>query len=332
MMKAKAVVFPEPNEVEFRDVECPDPAADDLVVRLSHTWISPGTEGSYLRGERIGGDTPYREGGPWPFPLVPGYQGVGVVEWRGDEIDDIEVGETVFCALGKVNGMYVALGGHVSPAVAPRTCVWKLPSKPDALNFSSLVLTQVGYNSGSRAPLEAGQDAVVIGDGLVGQWATQTLAWRGAQVTMLGTEPERLEMAEQVIACRTINVTTTDWAAALRDASPDGLAVAVDAAGSAESTETIMGLMRRRGHIVSAGFCGTDDRVSLQSLRDSELSIDSVSGWSLERMNHTRDLIAEGALMTLPLVKHHFPVAQAAEAWDVIRDRKTHSLGVILDW
>ena len=331
-MKAKAIVFPEPNRVEFRNVECPDPQADDLVVRLKHTWISPGTEGSFLRGERISGDTPYNEGDPWPFPVVVGYQGVGVVEWCGSEINDIKVGETVFCTLGKLNGMFRAMGGNVSPIVTSRDYVWKLPSDMDALNFSGLVLAQVGYNSGSRAPLEAGESAVVIGDGLVGQWAAQTLAWRGARVTMLGTEPERLELAKSIVGCRTINVKTTDWVAEIRTAVPEGLAVAVDAAGSAESTEVIIGLMRRFGHIVSAGFCGKDDRISLQSLRDQELSLDSVSGWLDERMARTRDLIAEGVLVTLPLVTHSFPVADVEEAWGVIRDRKTHSLGIILDW
>jgi threonine dehydrogenase-like Zn-dependent dehydrogenase len=216
--------------------------------------------------------------------------------------------------------------------VAARGCVWKLPDGVDPPAFSGLVLTQVGYNAGSRAPLRKGQHAVVIGDGLVGQWAAQTLAQRGANVTMLGTEPERLALAAQLTGCRTINVTAGDWADAVRAAAPRGVAVAADCAGSAEATTTMTGLMRPRGHIVSAGFCGTDDQVSLQALRDYELSIDSVAGWSGPRMQRTIEWIARGALQTLPLVTHHFPVARAAEAWDTIRAREIHSLGVILDW
>ena len=60
-MKASAVVFPEPNKVEFREVTCPDPGPQHVVVRLTHSWISVGTEGSFLRGERITGYTPYYE-------------------------------------------------------------------------------------------------------------------------------------------------------------------------------------------------------------------------------------------------------------------------------
>jgi L-iditol 2-dehydrogenase len=90
--------------------------------------------------------------------------------------------------------------------------------------------------------------------------------------------------------------------------------------------------MRRRGHIVSAGFYGTHDLLSLQALRDGELSVDMVSGWALDRMNHTLALIAAGHLETLPLITHHFPVQQAAEAWSMISGKRESVLGVILDW
>ncbi len=53
-MKAQAVVFTAPRQVEFMEIHCPDPGPEDVVVRLTHSWISNGTEGSFLRGERIG--------------------------------------------------------------------------------------------------------------------------------------------------------------------------------------------------------------------------------------------------------------------------------------
>ena len=71
MIKARAVVFTAPNTVEYRDgsshwVKCPDPGPGDVLVRITHSWISNGTEGSFLRGERIKGDTAYRPGDAWP--------------------------------------------------------------------------------------------------------------------------------------------------------------------------------------------------------------------------------------------------------------------------
>jgi len=98
MVNAKAVVFTEPNTVAFQDVTCPDPGPGDAVVRVTRSWISNGTEGSFLRGERVQGDTAFRPGDPSPFPIVAGYQKIGVVEWVGSDINDLALGEVVFCA------------------------------------------------------------------------------------------------------------------------------------------------------------------------------------------------------------------------------------------
>ena len=336
-MMARAVVFSAPNVVEYADggsrlVHTPDPGPGDAVVRITHSWISNGTEGSFLRGERIAGDTAYRSGDPWPFPIVPGYQKVGLVEWFGSEITDLEVGELVFSAMGKVEGMFSAAGGHVSPSVSPRNQIWKLPKGVDPLAFSGLVLTQVGYNCGTRAPIEVGDWAVVVGDGMVGQWAAQTLAWRGASVVLVGHHDDRLAKFADRPLGHVVNARKQDWEHTVRDLAQGGVRVAVDTVGSILVVGKLMDLMKRYGHIVSAGFYGTEDLLGLQALRNGELSLDFVSGWSRERMDRTRDLIAAGYLETLSLITHRFPVEQVSEAWRLIAEKRESVLGVILDW
>ena len=61
-MDASAVVFTGPNQVVFKTITCPEPGAEDVVVELHHSWISNGTEGSFLRGERISGDVERQQG------------------------------------------------------------------------------------------------------------------------------------------------------------------------------------------------------------------------------------------------------------------------------
>jgi 2-desacetyl-2-hydroxyethyl bacteriochlorophyllide A dehydrogenase len=174
-MEARAVVATEPGRVAFQTVRVPEPGPDDVVVRVTHSWISNGTEGSFVRGERIAGDTPRGAGDPLPFPHVPGYQKVGVVEGVGGAVTDLHTGDVVFATVSGVEEMFWASGGHVSPAVTRRSQVWKLPPGLDPVAASGLVLTQVGYNVGQCAPLRPGDAAVVLGDGMVGHWAAQTL-------------------------------------------------------------------------------------------------------------------------------------------------------------
>jgi 3-hydroxyethyl bacteriochlorophyllide a dehydrogenase len=331
-MKANAVVFTAPNAVEYQEVDCPDPGPGQVVVRVTHSWISNGTEGSFLRGERIDGDTAYRKGDPFPFPIIAGYQKIGVVEWVGDQIEDLEVGETVFSTMGAVNGMFKPRGGQVSPSIGGRDGVWKLPSGIDPLAFSGMVLTQVGFNCGARPPISPGEGAVVIGDGLVGHWAAQTLAGRGAEVVLVGRHEDRLAKFNTGPRAYTINAKKVNWQDAVRDILPDGAQVGVDAVGSVAAMTDLMDMMKRFGHLVSAGFYGTQDTMPLQPPRHKELSINLVSGWWPDRMANTLDLIAKGHLDTLSLITHHFPVRQAAEAWGLIESKREPVLGVILDW
>jgi bacteriochlorophyllide a dehydrogenase len=331
-MQAKAVIFTAPHTGEYATVTCPEPGPREVVVRVTHSWISNGTEGSFLRGERIAGDTPYYPGDPWPFPIVAGYQKIGIVEWVGAEVTDLVVGETVFAALGKIEGMFAPWAGQVSPSVCPREQIWKIPGGVDPVACAGLVLTQVGYNCGVRAQVAVGEGAVVIGDGLVGQWAAQTLAWRGAQVFLVGRHADRLQKFGDAPLRHTVNTHEQDWVQVVRAACPAGVQVAVDTVGSTAVIEQLMGVMKRYGHIVSAGFYGTADKIALQPLRNRELTLDLVSGWSQDRMDATLRLIAAGHLQTLPLITHHFPVARAADAWRLIGQKNEPVLGVILDW
>ena len=331
-MKAKAVVFPAANTVEVREVDCPDPGPRDVVVDATHSWISNGTEGSYLRGERIAGDTAWRPGSPRPFPVVAGYQKVGIVRECGSHVTDLAPGETVFAASGKVHGMFHPSGGQLSPSVTPREGVWKLPPQPQPLAYAGMVLTQVGYNCGSRAPVAPGEGAVVLGDGMVGLWAAQTLALRGARILLLGRHEDRLRRFPDTDVHRRCNEREGDWRETLAGFLPDGVDMLIDTVGSIEHIQTILPHMNRGGRIVSAGFHGTDDLLSLQDLRNRELSLHSVAGWTRPRMDRTRHLIATGQLQTLPLITHHFPMDRAAEAWNLIQTKAEPVLGVILDW
>ena len=332
-MKAWAVVATAPRTVEYAPVEVPDPGDEDVVIRVTHSWISNGTEGSFVRGERIQGDTPRREGDPLPFPIVTGYQKVGVVEWVCPGVKDISVGETVFATISKLKGdFFMPFGGHVSPAVTHRSQVWKIPDGVDPVAVSGLVLTQVGYNCGTFTPVEPGDPAVVVGDGLVGHWAAQTLRHRGARVLMTGKHDERLSLLKLGPHDRVVNITRENPVEAARRWAPDGLRVLVDTVGSVPAIEAFIPLMRRRGDLVSAGFHGTSGRIDIQLMRAGELSLHAPSGWSKKKMDETLALIAQGALTTLPLITHRFPASRAAEAFRLILSRMEHVLGVILEW
>lgn len=327
-MLGKAVVFTDRLQVEYKEVEIPEPGPQEVVIDVEHSWISIGTESSFLRAERITGEQAYKETDPWPFPHVAGYQKVGRVRSAGSEVQGLSTGDRVFATVSHVSGMFYSFGGHISPAVTHASQVWTIPDDKPSVDYSGMVLTQVGYNCGSRPPVHPGDRAVVIGDGLVGQWAAQTLLHRGAQVIVLGRHDERLQyLPDQVAGVNTRRLSLQE---ALT--GQEGIAIVVDTVGANDTVQEVRAFMRRDSHWVSAGFLGANGLVDIQSLREQEMTLHTPSGWSKERMDRTFEGIMEGWLRTASLITHRFPVEQAAEAWKLIVENKSACLGVILDW
>lgn len=337
-MKAKAVVFTDKLQVEVLEVDVPELGPDQVLIDVDYSWISIGTESSFLREERSDGETPYREGDPSIYPMVAGYQKTGIVRAVGADVQGLAVGDHVFATMSFIAGMKGPMGGHVSPAVTPADQVWKLPEGADPVAYAGMVLTQVGYNCGIRPDVKAGDFGVVIGDGLVGQWAAHTLAHRGVHVALLGRHDERLGyLPGEIRKINTRNISSIEGLMELKAGDSEGLLkhginVIVDSVGDLDSVNVLMPQMRREGHLVAAGFYGDRDKISIQQLRPKEITLHCPSGWSKMRMDATLKGIEEGWLLTEPLVTHRFPVDQAKQAWDVILDRNQQCLGVILEW
>ncbi len=334
-MESHAVVFTGPGRVEYRRITSPAPGPTDVVVDVHQSWIANGTEGSFLRGERISGDVAWRPGDPAPFPMVAGYQKVGRVRWVGAEVRGLAVGDRVFASMSRVTGMFDnVFAGHVSPAVCAADSVLKLPAGVDPVAFAGLVLTQVGYNCGTRSPVAPGAVAVVLGDGLVGQWAGQTLARQGARVMLVGRHADRL--ARFAPHGATVRAGADHGVAAVRAWAGAPVQVLVETTGRAAGLRDFLPAMARGGHMVIAGFYpsagAVDLQTALQQFRNFEISFDLASGATMERLRTTLEWVAAGRLDTLGLLTHRFPVERAAEAWELIASKREPVLGVVLDW
>ena len=334
-MESHAVVFTGPNQIAFQKILSPEPGPEDVVVELHFSWISNGTEGSFMRGERISGDVAWRPGDPAPFPMVAGYQKVGRVLSVGAAVRGFSLGDWVFATMSKVCGMFEnRFAGHVSPSVCEQKSLLRLPAGADPVAFSGLVLAQVGYNCGTRSPVKPGQVAVVMGDGLVGNWAGQTLAQLGAKVVMVGRHTDRLAKFARFGA--TVASGSDNGLAGVRALGLGPVQVLVETTGSAQVMRDWLPQMARGGHMAIAGFYRPAGEVNLQEalqqFRNSEISFDLVSGWTLERLEETWRWVADGRLDTLSLVSHRFQVERAAEAWALIESKREPVLGVVLEW
>jgi len=333
-MKSSAVVFTAPGVVKFQEVSCPDPGPDDVVIDITHSWISNGTEGSFLRGERLAGDTAKAPGDPEPFPMIAGYQKVGWVRQVGANVKDFAEGDFVFAIMSKVEGMFDnKYAGHVSPSVCDQQFVHKLPeeARHDPEKYCGMVLTQVGYNCGTRPRVEAGEVAVVVGDGLVGQWTGQALHQRGAQVIMTGRHEDRLELFRSGGWGKALKVDGSG-VDEIRAITEEPVSVMVDTVGDAQLFDAYLPHLKHGGTIAAAGFYGLEGFIEIQRYRFREIAFDLVAGITSQRIDATIDWVHRGKMDTTSLITHRFPVERAADAWNLIETKAEPVLGVILQW
>jgi threonine dehydrogenase-like Zn-dependent dehydrogenase len=96
--------------------------------------------------------------------------------------------------------------------------------------------------------------------------------------------------------------------------APGGVQAVADTVGSVAAIEALYPVLRRGGHLVSAGFHGPNGQIDIQKMRDRELTLHAPAGWTTERMNATLDLLARGVLRTEPLITHRFSAERAADA------------------
>ncbi len=329
-ISAKAAVFTDPGEVTVAEITIPDPGPGEVLIRTECSLISNGTEGWIWSGRF---HSPGKEP-PFFFPVVPGYQRVGIVETLGPGVEGPSPGQRVFASVSRLEGKHSAFAGsHAEYGVTPAGECLPLPDCMDPIEASGLVLTQVGYNGAFRPPVGPGSRVVVIGDGLVGQWAAQGFRARGAEVLVLGRHPGRLELARLHSADAVLNDREVVAAHAILDRWPEGVDVVDEAVGRIANVELAFQLLKHDGHLVFNGYHPEGEHLmNIQWMHDKEITCWGMAGWTRPRMEATLDLLNRGAFKVKELVTHTFPGAEADAAYRMIRNRSEPFLGVVLQW
>jgi len=328
--KTRAVVALSQEKVVLRQVTVPDPAPGEVVVRAEYSSISTGTERWVITGQ-------FHAPGakPMPHPMVPGYQKAGVIEALGAEVTGLRVGQRVFATTSRMadDEVLPGWGGHIEHSILPQREVIPLPEGLDPVKASALVLTQVGYNGGFRPPVKPGTPALVIGDGLVGQWLAQALRHRGARVVLAGRRADRLAIAAKWSADVTVNVRETPLEEVAKREAPAGFDIVADSVGTRASLEQIIPLAHHESHLVLNGYYREGENLlDIQLLHGREITTHAPAGWTRDRLIATLDLVAKDAMHVRELMTHIMPVEEASEAYDLVLRKPSEFLGICLKW
>ena len=326
-MQTDATVFTEVGQVALQQLNMPDPAPGQVQVRTLFSTISNGTEGWILADRFTWGKTPY--------PCVPGYQRVGVIESLGPQVGGWRVGDRVMATIGLWPGpVQPYSGAHVALGNTPVSELYAVPDSVSDVDASALVVAQVGYNAASRAVLQPGDWAVVYGDGLIGQFGAQALRARGARVILVGHRKGRLDLAAAHAADSVINAREQEVVKAVHQLTGGrAVTVVLDSIQTEKAQREYVPLLEKgQGQIVYTGFTPGTVWADMALLQQRELTTHFVSGWNRGRMESTLELMAKGRMQLRPLVTHLVPYSEAPAMYRMVQRKIAGILGITLDW
>ncbi|MFI4911964.1 MAG: zinc-binding dehydrogenase [Sedimentisphaeraceae bacterium JB056] len=186
----KAIIIQKPLHAEVKEIKLPEVTDESIVIRTFYSAISSGTEVKTWNGKtgKLGGEL-------W-YPLVPGYEQVGIVEYVGPKAkmktalgEDIKVGDRVMSnEIRNYPDYCAAWGGQVEISVKNSSTApspFDMPAIiPEKLSFQDAVvcyLAAVAQKGINKVGIKEGETVIVTGMGAVGLSALQLAKLAGAK-------------------------------------------------------------------------------------------------------------------------------------------------------
>ena len=317
-MVQRAAVMTGLGSIDVREVPEPVPGPREAVVRVEAVGVC-GSDAAYFTIGRIGD---YVVDGP----IVLGHEASGQVAQVGSEVTNVKVGDRVAIEPGTpcrdcrecMAGRYHLCPDLVFLATPPYDGALQelmaidarnLFPLPDSMSYEEGALLEplsVGIWGCNRARLAAGDDVLVTGAGPVGLLAAATARALGAGgVTITDVSDFRLGTAAAL-----------GFQTEKADADPapgETFDVLLECSGAPGALSAGLMRLRPNGRAAMIGMPKQDVQLPLARLNPAELTISLVN-----RYAHTWPiairLVASGRVDVKPLVTHHFPLSQTAEA------------------
>jgi 2-desacetyl-2-hydroxyethyl bacteriochlorophyllide A dehydrogenase len=335
----QAVTFQAPGEVRLE--ERPEPelqARDDAVIAVEATGV-------------CGSDLHIYHGRVQIEPgFTIGHEFVGTVVAAGDGVTEVSEGDRVlgcFCSAcgncffcrrgdyhkcdeGRVFGHGKTLGSlqgaQAEQVLVPHAnlTLRRVPAgmSDEAALFAGDVLG-TGYHSVADSGLRPGDAAAVLGLGPVGLCAVQAARASGAaKIIAIDSVEDRLRMAES-FGAEPVHLTEDDPRAAVKAATGGrGVDVAVDAVGHPDALELACRLTRKAGTVCAIGVYAERVQVHMGIVWIKALTLKTGHANVIGHVDRVLSLMAAGVLDPEPLVTHHMPLAEAADAYAVYDRRE----------
>lgn len=333
----KAIWFTGPGKAEVVQMDQPLPGAGEVLVKLVVSSISPGTERANLVGERYISPNPDKcKEVRWP--RTAGYSSSGVVEAVGEGVTTVKPGDRVAMSWSK-HQEYVCLA---------ESHVYKI--EDDNVSFEEAALWHIGtfpIAAIRKCRLELGESAIVMGQGILGQFAVVYLKAAGAcPVIAVDPVPEKREMALRIGADYALDPFAPDFVETVKKITGGGAAVAIEVTGIGKGLDQVLDCMKQFGRVALLGCTRNSDftinyynkvhgpGITLIGAHTyARPKVESHGGWWTEVDDIKAQMVlnAHGRVCLSQLVEETFSPDEAPEVYTRLAENKSFPIAQF-DW
>ena len=307
-MQTSAVILGAPRELSVQSLMLTAPGAGDLVVQVSHSGISTGTEKLFYTGRMP----------PFPgmgYPLVPGYEAAGEVVDAGRDTG-FAVGERVFvpganCFVG-ARGLFGGASRHL--VTAPER-VTRIDAGFAAEGALLALAATARHALAGHAPPD-----LIVGHGVLGRLLARLTVALGAPAPTVW----------EIDAARAAGAAGYEVIHPDADPRRDYAAI-YDASGNGGLLNSLIGRLTKGGEVVLAGFYTEPLSFAFPPAFMKEARLRIAAEWVRDDLTATRDLVESGALSLAGLITHERSATDAAEAYRTAFE-DADCLKMILNW
>jgi 2-desacetyl-2-hydroxyethyl bacteriochlorophyllide A dehydrogenase len=335
-MKTRQLVVVEPGRIELQEADLDESLQPwEVLVRGEHSIVSAGTEGAGFTG--LVKEMPFGDSGQ--YPRTTGYGHLGEVLAVGGEVTACEPGDRVLS--------FARHASHVK--VDSRRLALPVPKETPGERMVFARMAGVSIGAVRSSSVQPGDTVLVVGMGLVGNFAAQLFRIAGAEVMATDLSDLRLERARQCGIERTVNAGSDD----LKDAvmawtDGKGARIVVEAIGNSRVICEVALLTRRYGELILLGSPRARSHVDvtpmllhihLEAIRMIGAlewrwpASESDRNWSLlDNYRQIAHWIAEGRMLTDPLLTHLADPSDCQRIYDGLTQRREEFLSAVFQW
>jgi len=341
-MERQALYFTGPRQVALVNETLPSPAVGQVLVKTLMSAISPGTELLVYRGlapaDLARDETITALAGDFSFPLTYGYAAVGQVLELGPGVAPAWKGRLVF-----------AFQPHVSHFLATPDELLEVPDglNPEAALFFPNLETALTLLLDGR-PL-IGEQVAIFGQGIVGLLLTALISrWPLSSLVTLDLYPRRRLLSEALGAHLSLDPSTPEAMARLAAALQatgrcPGADLCYEISGNPAALDQAIAATGFSGRVVIGSWYGLKrsdlnlgGRFHRSRMRLVSSQVSSIAPELTGRWNKTRRYQVTWQMLTevqpARFITQRFPIAQAAQAYELLDHHPEDAIQVILTY